>query len=338
MTVLDDALGGEVTGLLTALESGFPPVHLMSGPEARAAVAARAVPVANLDDVREAEDHVVVTAAGALRVRVYHPHGGAAGRPAVVFLHGGGFVFCSIESHDGFCRALARGVGAVVVSVDYRLAPEHPAPAAADDALAALEWVHASASRLGVDPQRVLVAGDSAGGNLAAVAALRAREREDLPLAGQVLLYPVIEPDFESESYQRYGTGHFNTRAAMEWYWRQYLGGDPATTALPEPPEHVVPTRAESLHGLAPAVVVTAGRDPLSSEGRRYAHLLREAGVDVRLRHFPDLFHGFATIGPFGAAAAARELLWSDLRRLLDAPSPAPSAAPVRGAATKETA
>ncbi|WP_228387465.1 MULTISPECIES: alpha/beta hydrolase [unclassified Nocardioides] len=316
MTALDDALGGEVAGLLAVLEEGFPPVHLMSGPEARAAVAARAVPVSNLDDVRAAEDHHVATDAGPLRVRVYHPHGTGEDRPAVLFLHGGGFVFCSVESHDGFCRSLSRALEAVVVSVDYRLAPEHPAPAAADDAVAALSWTQDNAAALGVDPARVVVAGDSAGGNLAAVTALRARDRRPA-LAGQVLLYPVVEPDFESESYQRYATGHFNTRAAMEWYWTQYLGGQPATTPLPEPPEHVVPSRAPSLSGLAPAVVVTAGRDPLASEGRRYAGLLRDAGVPVRHRHYPDLFHGFATIGPFPAAAAARELLWHDVRRLL---------------------
>ena len=247
----------------------------------------------------------------------------------MVFLHGGGFVFCSIESHDGFCRTMSRALGAVVVSVDYRLAPEHPAPAAADDALAALRWVHEGAARLGVDPRRVAVAGDSAGGNLAAVTALRARDA-GLALAGQVLLYPVIEPDFESESYRRYATGHFNTRAAMEWYWTQYLGGHPTATALPDPPEHVVPSRARRLSDLAPSVVVTAGRDPLSSEGCRYAGLLRDAGVPVRHRHYPDLFHGFATIGPFPAAAAARELLWHDVRRLL---APAPAEA---GGATKE--
>ncbi|WP_244928585.1 alpha/beta hydrolase [Nocardioides sp. W7] len=321
MTLLDDALGGEVAGLLAALDGGFPPVHEMSGPAARAAVTARAVPATNLDDVRAAQDHLVPVPGGEIRVRVYQPHGPERARPTVLFLHGGGFVFCSIESHDGFCRTLARAVDAVVVSVDYRLAPEHPAPTAAHDALAALHWVHAEAERLGVDPGRVVVAGDSAGGNLAAVTALRARD-DDPPLAGQVLLYPVIEPDFDSESYRRYGTGHFNTRAAMEWYWRQYLGGDPATTPLPDPPEHVVPSRAASLAGLPPAVVVTAGRDPLSSEGRRYADLLREAGVPVRHRHYPDLFHGFATIGPFGAAASARELLWQDVRRLLGATRP----------------
>ncbi|WP_367650423.1 alpha/beta hydrolase [Nocardioides sp. zg-DK7169] len=330
MTVLDDALGGEVARLLAVLEEGFPPVHLMSGPEARAAVAARAVAPDNLDDVRATEDHRVPTEGGDLRVRVYRPWDDAGPRPAVVFLHGGGFVFCSIESHDGFCRTMSRALGAVVVSVDYRLAPEHPAPAAADDALTALRWVHEGAAGLGVDPRRVAVAGDSAGGNLAAVTALRARDHEDLPLAAQVLLYPVVEPDFESESYRHYATGHFNTRAAMEWYWRQYLGGDPATTPLPGPPEHVVPTRAASLAGLAPAVVVTAGRDPLASEGRRYAGLLGEAGVRVRHRHFPDLFHGFATIGPFPAAASARELLWHDLRALLAVPADA------TGVATKE--
>ncbi len=321
--MLDDVLGREVADLLQVLDDGFPRVEQMTGPEARAAVAARSAVVTNLDDVRSAEDRVVLADPG-VPVRIYHPHPDAPGeegsRPAVVFLHGGGFVFCSIESHDGFCRRFARHTGAVVVSVDYRLAPEHPAPAAAEDAYAATVWTHAHARDLGVDPGRLVVAGDSAGGNLAAVVALMARDRGGPALAGQVLLYPVIEPDFDSPSYRTYAEGHFNTRAAMEWYWTQYLGGHPASTPLPEPAEYVVPSRAASLAGLAPAVVVTAGRDPLSSEGAAYADALRAAGTPVRHRHYPDLFHGFATIGPFAAAESARELLWADVGALVARP------------------
>ncbi|WP_110206823.1 alpha/beta hydrolase [Nocardioides daejeonensis] len=305
----------EVDQMLAVLDGGFPPVHEMTGAEARAAVAARRQPVANIDDVRAAEDLVL----DGVPVRRYLPHGTQEQpRPVVVFAHGGGFVFCDIETHDGFCRMLAKHTGAVVVSVDYRLAPEHRAPAAADDMSTVVEHVVAHAEAWGVDPAAVLVAGDSAGGNLAAVAALRARAA-GIDLAGQVLLYPVIEPDFETESYRRFGTGHFNTRAAMEWYWEQYLGG----AALPEPAWQVAPLRADDHGDLAPAVVVTAGRDPLSSEGERYAATLRSAGVPVRHRHYPDLFHGFATIGPFAPAASARSLLWRDIAALLaTAPTP----------------
>lgn len=318
--MLDDALGREVADLLQVLDEGFPAVHEMTGAEARAAVAARAAVVTNIDDVRATEDRTVPVGGDEVGVRVYHPHADAPGRdgarPGVVFLHGGGFVFCDIESHDGFCRRIAKHTGAVVVSVDYRRAPEHRAPVAAQDAYAATCWTAEHAAELGIDATRIVVAGDSAGGNLAAVVALMARDRTGPALAGQVLLYPVIEPDFDSPSYREYAEGHFNTRAAMQWYWTQYLGGDPATTPLPEPVEYVVPSRAD-LAGLPPAVVVTAGRDPLSSEGEAYARALRAAGTAVRHRHYPDLFHGFATIGPFRAAESARELLWADLTTLL---------------------
>lgn len=325
--MLDDALGREVADLLQVLDEGFPAVHEMSGAEARAAVAARAAVVTNIDDVHSTEDRTVPLTdregAGEIGVRVYHPHSDAPGRdgarPGVVFLHGGGFVFCDLESHDGFCRRIAKHTGAVVVSVDYRRAPEHRAPTAAEDAYAATCWTAEHAAELGIDARRIVVAGDSAGGNLAAVVALMARDRSGPELAGQVLLYPVIEPDFDSPSYQRYAEGHFNTRAAMEWYWTQYLGGHPASTPLPEPAAYVVPSRAD-LADLPPAVVVTAGRDPLSSEGEAYARALRGAGNAVRHRHYPDLFHGFVTIGPFRAAESARELLWADISALVARP------------------
>ncbi|MDF1604715.1 alpha/beta hydrolase [Nocardioides sp. YIM 152315] len=311
------AVAGEVQAMLTVLDGGFPKVHEMSGPEARALVAARAQPVDNLDDA-DADDREVPGPGGPIRARVYRPRDARPGpRPGIVFLHGGGFVLCSIESHDGFCRRVARHTGAVVVSVDYRLAPEHRAPAAAEDAYAALVWTAEHAAELGVDADRILTAGDSAGGNLAAVTSLMARDRGGPTVAGQVLIYPVIEPDFESKGYRDYGVGHFNTRAAMEWYWKLYLGEADVPADAPYPPEQVAPLRAPDLAGLPPAIVVTAGRDPLHSEGRKYVDALRAAGVDVRHRHYPELFHGFVTIGPFGPAAAARDLLWSDIAALL---------------------
>ncbi|MGY1812090.1 alpha/beta hydrolase [Blastococcus sp. SYSU D00820] len=308
--MLDD----EVTRMLELLDGGFPRVHEMTGPEARAAVAARAQPVDNLDDVRSAEDVLVPTAEGPVPVRVYRPHGEVdAPLPVVLFFHGGGFVFCSLDSHDGFCRRVAKNTGALVVSVDYRLAPEHRAPAAARDAHAALCWVAENAVELGADPTRIVTMGDSAGGNLAAVVCLMARDLGGPRPAGQVLAYPVIEPDFDTPSYQRYATGHFNTRAAMQWYWEQYLGG----ADVPEPAAYVAPLRADSHAGLPPAVVVTAGRDPLCSEGESYVAALRRAGVPVRHRHYPELFHGFLTLAAFGPAIAARELLWADVAGLL---------------------
>lgn len=314
---------GAVRAMLAELDAGFPRVETMTGPQARAAVARRRLPTGNVDDVRSTRDSSLPGPAGAIPIRVYHPHGDPGHRrPGIVFYHGGGFVLCDIESHDSFCRSLARGSGAVVVSVDYRRAPEHPAPAAALDAYAAFCRVVEQAAGLGIDPTRTAVAGDSAGGNLAAVTAILCRERGVTAPAAQLLLYPAIDPSFDTESYRRYATGYFNTRAAMRWYWRQYLGGE----RVLEPAYLVAPARADSHAGLPPAVIVTAGLDPLHSEGCDYARRLGNAGVAVVHRDFPGLFHGFMTMQSFPAAASALALVCRDLRGLL-APAPAGSAA-----------
>jgi acetyl esterase/lipase len=310
-THMDDG----VQAMLRELNAGFPRVETMTGPQARAAVAQRRLPANNLADVRSTIDHSVPGPAGAIPVRIYYPHGELFDNHAgIVFCHGGGFVFCDIESHDSFCRALARGSQAVVVSVGYRLAPEHPAPAAALDAFTAFCWVVGHAAGLGIDATRTAIAGDSAGGNLAAVTAILCRERGVAPPAAQLLLYPVIDPSFETDSYHRYATGYFNTRAAMQWYWRQYLG----TVRVFDPPYLVAPARADSHAGLPPAVIVTAGLDPLHSEGCDYARRLHNAGVRVVHRDFPGLFHGFMTIQSFAPAASACDLVCGDLRGLLD--------------------
>src|SRR6201993_1431753 len=279
-----------VQAMLEQLNAGFPRVEEMTGPQARAAVAQRRVPVDNLDDVSRTIDRAIPGPTGAIPVRIYYPHGEPSRhRPGIVFCHGGGFVFCDIESHDGFCRALARGTQAVVVSVGYRLAPEHPAPAAALDVFAAFCWAVDHAAGLGIDATRTAIAGDSAGGNLAAVTAILCRERGAARPAAQLLLYPAIDPSFETDSYHRYGTGDFNTRTAMQWYWHQYLGGE----RIVDPPYLVAPARADSHADLPPAVIVTAGLGPLHSEGCGYARRLCNAGVRVVHRDFPGLFHGF---------------------------------------------
>lgn len=304
----------EVDEMLALLDAGFPPVSTLTPAEVRGLVASRAQPVTNTDDVRSATDELIELGGSVLRVRIYQPHGDAdTARPAVVFFHGGGFVFCGIESHDGFCRAMSRNLSAVVVSVEYRLAPEAKAPAAAQDAFLATDWVARNAERLQVDPRRLLVAGDSAGGNLAAVVCLMARDAAGPEIAGQVLLYPVIEPIFDNDGHQRFGSGCYNTTDNMRWYWAQYLPAD----GIPEPVEYVVPSRASSHAGLPPAVVVTPGRDPLTTEGEEYVATLRAAGVPVRHRHYPDLFHGFVSMAALEAGASARELLWSDVSTLL---------------------
>ncbi len=310
---MDDPFDG-VQAMLRELDAGFPRVETMTAAQARAVVAERRRPVDNIDDVRRAEDRAIPGPAGDIRARIYYPHGEPQDHhAAVVFCHGGGFVLCDIESHDGFCRALARGVHAVVVSIDYRLAPEHPAPAAALDAFAAFCWVVDHASELGIDPARTAIAGDSAGGNLAAVTAILCRDRQVARPAAQLLLYPVIDPSFATESYRRCASGYFLTSAAMRWYWRQYLGAETPS----EQPHLVAPARAHSHADLPPAVIVTAGLDPLHSEGCDYARRLRDAGVRVVHRDFPGLFHGFLTIPSFPPANSARDLMCADLRGLL---------------------
>jgi acetyl esterase len=223
-----------------------------------------------------------------VRGRVYRPDSDHA-LPVVVFAHGGGWVLGTIDSHDPFCRALAAHTPAVVVSVDYRLAPEHPFPAAIDDVWAATQWVARHATQLGGAPERIVVAGDSAGGNLAAVAALRARDA-GLPLALQVLLYPVTDADLASSGYARYGEGLNLTRAKMRWFWECYLDGADATHP------HASPLRADDLSALAPALVLTAEHDPLTAEGEAYAQRLREAGVPVTVTQYDGQIHGFVRL------------------------------------------
>jgi acetyl esterase len=233
------------------------------------------------DEIESVEDRVV----DGVRVRVYRP---ASDRPlpGLVWLHGGGWVVGSLDSHDAVCRALAARTPSVVVAADYRLAPEHPFPAGLEDAWTATEWTAREAEPLGVDPARLAVGGDSSGGNLAAVVALRARDR-GLPLALQVLVYPVTDYDLDRDSYREHGVGLNLSKAKMDWYWGLYMnGGDPLHA-------EASPIRAAHLAGVAPAVMVTASHDILRSECDAYAERLREAGVPVELHHYDGMIHGF---------------------------------------------
>jgi acetyl esterase len=230
-------------------------------------------------------------------VRVYRPEG-TGPFPVIVFFHGGGWVIGSLDTHDGGCRVLANDVGAVVVSVDYRMAPEHRFPAAVDDCFAALRWAHEHAPELGGDPERVMVAGDSAGGNLAAVVAQLARDAGGPPLVFQLLVYPVTDHEFTSASMEDNAVGYFLTRDDMRWFYGHYLrseadGDDP----------RVSPLRNPDLRGLPPAYVITAEYDPLRDQGIAYAEALRAAGNDVEAKTYPGMFHGFFVMDAFIDAA-----------------------------------
>jgi acetyl esterase len=232
------------------------------------------------------DDRTVAGPGGEIPVRVYRPH--AAGPlPIVVYFHGGGWVVGSLTTHDGICRALADSVPTVVVSVDYRMGPEHRFPAAVDDSFAALQWVHAHAAELGGDATRLAVAGDSAGGNLAAVTAQLARA-DGPALAFQLLVYPVTDHEFTSRSMEENAEGYFLTRADMRWFYDHYL-----RTAADGDDPRVSPLRARDLAGLPPAFVITAEYDPLRDQGIAYAHALRDAGNDVELTTYEGMFHGF---------------------------------------------
>jgi acetyl esterase len=220
----------------------------------------------------------------------------------LVFFHGGGFVFGDLDTHDGVCRLLCRHAGAHLLAVDYRLAPEHPFPAAVEDARGALSWAWAHAHELGADPARLGVAGDSAGGNLAAVVSqLAARDGGPAPVL-QLLIYPATDSTRRRRSRELFGEGLFLTDANMSWFEASYLG------SVGDPNGHdprASPLLASDLSGLAPALVVTAGLDPLRDEGEDYANALRAAGTPVALRRFPGFIHGF--ISAAGISRACRD-------------------------------
>ena len=244
------------------------------------------------------EDTSIPGPAGDIPVRVYRPRAGGV-HPVVVFLHGGGFTIGSIASHDPLCQQIATGVPAVVVSVDYRLAPEHKFPAAVEDCWAAVQWVADHAAELGGDPARVAVAGDSAGGNLAAVCAIKAREAGGPALALQLLIYPTTDATGSFPSIQENGKGYFLTEETMRWFQDNYLSPDDDRRHPDASPYFV-----EDLSRLAPAFVVTAEYDPLRDEGEAYAKRLGEAGVPTKVKRYDGMIHAFFQLDAAIPAAA----------------------------------
>ena len=296
-------------------EVGRPPLHTLSPVEARSASSAsRTVLQPDPQEVAEVANLTCPGPAGPIALRRYRGFGAAAGPlPCLLYLHGGGWVIGDLESHDQLCRALANYTQAMVIAVDYRLAPEAIFPAAVDDAAAALRFVVAEAASLGIDPARIAVGGDSAGGNLAAVLALMGRDGT-LPAPGfQLLLYPATDMAGNTPAYQRFLEGYPLTTATMRWFIDHYI------------PDHAQridwrasPLRAASLAGTPPAFVMTCGHDPLVDEGIAYARRLDQEGVSVTHLHVADQMHAYLTMGRFipasdltlRQAAAALRVHW----------------------------
>ncbi|MFF9014108.1 alpha/beta hydrolase [Streptomyces sp. NPDC014870] len=278
---MTDPLTPTARTLVEAMSAGFPGP---GSPEALRA-AARAG-VREIPPPREESAHGV-------RVRLYGPEAGT-GAPVIVFAHGGGWVLCDLDTHDGLCRELASRTGASVVSVDYRRAPEHRFPAAEDDVYAVVEW---AAERY---DGPLLVAGDSSGGNLAAGAALRGRDAGGPPVAGQLLFYPALDHRLDTPSAEAYAEGFFHTEAHMRWYWEQYVGpdGDPVAAS---------PGLAPDLAGLPSTLVVLADCDVLRDEGLAYARRLSSAGVEAQVHLHTGVFHGF--LGARGVLPEAENAL-----------------------------
>lgn len=294
---------------IDALAGTFPDVggDCLDPVEARRILAERPEMPLPPIEVAAVEDTTIPGPAGEVPVRVYTPDGVTDEPAVIVYSHGGGWALCGLDTHDRTTRRLAKELGAVVVSVDYRLAPEARCPAAAEDAYAAAVWAEAH-----YGPRRLVVAGDSAGGNLSAVVALMARDQDGPTIHHQLLVYPVTDHAMDSPSYTENATGYFLTRTHMAWYWAQYLGPD-GDGSHP----YASPLRAEDLSGLPPATVLTAELDPLRDEGEAYAAALAAAGTPTEALRANGLFHGFFGLDELLPEATA-PMAWT-LTRLRDA-------------------
>lgn len=307
----------EARPIVDAASAAFPKLgtEVCDAAEARQLLAARPATEVDPIPVGNVEEWYLPGSSGApaVRVRVYWPDDTAVALPVVVFCHGGGWVICDLDSHDQLCRAMTIGTGAIVVSVDYRRAPEHRFPAAADDAYAVTEWVAANTRSLGGDPHRIAVAGDSAGGNLAVATALMARDHGGPRVAFQLLFYPMLDHTRSAKSYRDNAHGYFVTADHLRWYWQQYLGD-----AADDPHPYASPAMADDVSGLPPAYIVTAECDPLRDEGEAYGRRLRAAGVPAAVRRYDGMFHGFVSMADhLPDAAEAQAAAFSALRDAL---------------------
>jgi acetyl esterase len=303
-------LDPQAQGLLAALaQMPAPDFSTLTAAQWRAALSGPSM-FAPGDAVAAIDNRSLPGPNGPLALRLYRP-AVQGPLPVTLYFHGGGFVACGLDTHDNICRTLAARAGTLVVSVDYALAPEAPFPAAVEDALFALDWLDNNAAAIGGDATRIAVAGDSAGGNLAAVLAQLSR-RNGPRLRHQLLLYPVTDCADESASYAEFASGYMLRAEEMRWYRRQYL---PDARSALDP--RASPLRQADLAGLAPATVITAECDPLRDEGEAYAAKLSAAGVAVEARRWPGQIHGFASM--LGVIDAADAALSYGARRLRDA-------------------
>ena len=280
-------LDPQVRQLLDSVaQANLPPINSLSPAKARQQMIASSAALGESEAVGSIEDRTIPGSGGEIPIRIYKPAGEQL--PIVVYYHGGGWVLGNLETHDGYCRALANASGAIVVSVDYRLAPEHKFPAAVEDAYDATCWVSENAIAIGGRSGPIAVAGDSAGGNLAAAVPLMARDRGGPSIGCQVLIYPITDHNVDTPSYQEFANDHLLTRDAMIWFWNENCESDTDRNH-----SFLSPLRAKDLSGLPSALVITAGYDPLRDEGEAYAEKLRQAGVAVALTRYDGMIHGF---------------------------------------------
>lgn len=305
---IQQALKAMAEAKLRAVED-MTPAEAREQMEAMMRARAKAVPQVEVGRIEARE---IPGPAGAMPARVYWPKAAGAKLPVVLYFHGGGHVIGSLDTHDASARALCAGGQAIVVSLDYRMGPEHRFPAAVDDSWAALRWLQANAAGLGGDPARLAVGGDSAGANLATVVALLARDAGGPAIRLQVLVYPVADYALVGDSFERYATGYgVLTRKAMDWFKAHYLNSPEEAADF-----RASPIRAKSLAGLAPAFVAAAECDVLHDDVRRYAEALKQAGVPVELKVYAGMIHGFFGMAPaIDGAVAAQADACAALRR-----------------------
>lgn len=289
------SLDPQARALLDAAKaSGAPEMWELTPDQARAEYLRRTERVRADVDIYRVEDRQIPGPVQPIKVRIYTPQASQeqASLPVLVWYHGGGFVIGDLDSHDSACRALANQTECLVVAVDYRLAPEHKFPGAVEDCEAALHWVAAHATELGGDPGRIAVGGDSAGGNLAAVVALLAREKGGPKLCFQLLIYPCVAPEPETPSHHQFAEGYLLTRKTITWFFKQYLRSSKDTL---DP--RYAPLEEKDLSSLPPSLVIVAGFDPLRDEGVDYAKALIDAGNKVTLSNYEGMIHGFYLMG-----------------------------------------